>query len=60
MDQDRRWCAECQRYTLARRQQPQVLLHSLLIIVTCGLWLPVAMALIVRGWWRCQKCGSET
>lgn len=60
MDQKSNFCSQCQKPTLWARPGTNHVLHVLLSLVTCGLWLPVWMWASVRiGGWRCQSCGSD-
>ncbi len=54
-----RWCDNCGRTVLAERQGPRNLLHTLLTLVTCFLWLPVwVWVSTVSPTYRCQRCGE--
>lgn len=60
---DQHFCHTCQRPTLhtARLETPNHVLHLLISVFTCGLWLPVWLVLIVAtksAPWRCSQCGG--
>lgn len=59
----RRWCRECGRHTPSERQKQLtslwMLLHAALVLMTCGLWLPVAVWAMGHVW-VCAKCGTRT
>ena len=53
------FCPQCQRPALVRRPTPNHVLHLLITLLLCGLWLPVwALLSIQIGGWRCASCGS--
>jgi hypothetical protein len=53
------WCRHCDRRVVVRRPAPNHVLHLLMTLVTCGLWLVVWIGQSVRvGGWRCSQCGS--
>lgn len=55
-----RWCDECNRYRLAERQWPNVTLHLLMSLITCGLWfIAVTIPVQLMGIYRCQSCGNK-
>ncbi len=54
------YCAYCRKRKLATWQYPNISLHSSLLIVTCGLWLPVwVYVMLCGGRWVCRECGSD-
>jgi hypothetical protein len=58
--QKSRYCGYCDRMRLSERQEPNNLLHFVLTVLTCGLWLPVWFVLaVVTPAYRCQRCGSK-
>ena len=53
-------CPHCDRHVLARRQSTNQVLHLLLTLLTCGLWLLVWMSMDTAGKlqpWLCTQCG---
>ena len=60
-DQARRYCAHCRKQVIAMTVTPRHLLHFLLSLFTCGLWIPVWILLAVakRGACRCPLCGTR-
>jgi hypothetical protein len=60
VDQKSRFCSQCQKQTLWARPGTNHLLHLLMSILTCGLWLPIWIWASVRiGGWKCQSCGHD-
>jgi len=60
-DQTTKWCPICRRQTLWARRRPNHVLHLLLTLTTCGLWLIIWFLLSIRfGGWRCQTCGVQS
>lgn len=58
MDQTSKFCPVCQKPTLWARPTTNHVLHLLIFLFFCGLWLPVwIMASMRIGGWRCQTCG---
>lgn len=54
------WCARCQRQVVVFRPGANHILHLLLTLVTCALWLIVWLGSAIRfGGWRCSVCGSN-
>ena len=55
----RGFCTNCNKYVLVRGATPNHILHLLLTLVTCGLWLIVWVLLsIAPVVWRCSQCGA--
>lgn len=57
------YCRHCGKYTMHVRtvHQANHVLHALLTLFLCGLWLPVwivAALLAPSDYWRCSQCGS--
>lgn len=60
LQQTSKWCKRCARNVLATRPGTNHILHLLLSLVTCGLWLIIWILASVRiGGWRCQTCGKK-
>lgn len=60
-EQSQIWCATCQRYTLAQRPAPSHLVHGLVSLFLCGLWIPVWLIATLRAGhhhFRCSSCGA--
>lgn len=63
MAQQSSYCPECDRMVLATREDPNHVLHLLISVFLCGLWLPVWMLI---AWnqsqyaFQCPRCGSVT
>lgn len=54
------FCNYCNRRSLAQWQRPNIALHSLLIVATCGAWLPVwLLVMFCGGRWVCSNCGTK-
>lgn len=59
----RRFCPDCDRYTLAHLRSANILGHTTLVLFTCGLWLPFALA--VAAYYgiakpaECSHCGAR-
>lgn len=59
-DQTSKFCSVCNKQTLWARRGTNHILHLLITVLLCGLWLPVwLMASIRIGGWRCQTCGYK-
>ena len=58
-----KWCDECDRNVLAVEQQPNREVHLMLSLITCGLYLPVALVLLSIGElsprYLCPRCGDQ-
>lgn len=55
-----RWCGYCGERVLAERAGTSHVLHLLLSVLTCGLWLVVWLGTAIKfGGWRCSRCGSR-
>jgi hypothetical protein len=53
------FCTYCNRWVLVRRERANHVLHALLTLFFCGLWLiPWALASIRIGGWGCAYCGG--
>lgn len=54
------YCGYCRRKTLGVWQYPNVALHSLLLVLTCGLWFPVWFCICAFGGkYVCHHCGEK-
>lgn len=55
-----RYCPHCDRRVLALGTKANHVLHLLLSLVSCGLWLPVwlIVAAATSGNYRCARCGT--
>lgn len=60
MQQTSKWCKHCKAQVLATRPGTNHILHLLLSIVTCGLWIVIwVLSAIKIGGWRCTRCGLK-
>lgn len=57
-----RWCPSCEDYVLARSVGPNHLVHALVTLFLCGLWLPVwiVVCMVTDDRARCTRCGLAT
>ena len=54
------WCTPCQANTLHKRPAPNHVLHLLITLFLCGLWIPVWIVLAIGPVdWQCQQCGAR-
>jgi len=52
------YCKNCNKQVLVTRNTPNHILHLLLSLVTCGLWLLVWWSMSSeKKPWRCSQCG---
>ena len=59
MEQTQKYCGTCRRYVLAQRPKTNHVLHFLISVLTCGLWVFVWAGSSVKfGGWRCSFCGG--
>ncbi len=55
-----KFCATCNRQSLAVRKGTNHILHLLISCVTFGLWIPVWVLTSIKiGGWRCNVCGMK-
>lgn len=69
LQQKSKYCRRCKSKTLHVKSQPKKVgcgAHVLLTLVTCGLWVPIAVLLMGLGIWadlfapyHCQACGKR-
>ncbi len=55
-----RYCKRCRRYTVHRLDPfpfAAHVLHGLLCVGSCGLWLPFYLFFCISKEWRCERCG---
>jgi len=52
------FCTVCKEQRKFERRSQNHILHLLLTLCTCGLWLLVWMA-VRKGKWMCGQCGSQ-
>lgn len=50
-------CQHCRRRRLAYYRHPKYGFHGLLLLLTCGLWLPVWVYAMSRREYVCATCG---
>jgi hypothetical protein len=59
-EQERRHCQRCKCKVLAERPATNHILHLLLTVATCGLWLFVWIGSVIKfGGWKCPVCGDS-
>lgn len=52
-------CPTCQRPVMIQRSVPNHLVHALVTLFLCGLWLPIwILASLSVAPWRCSQCGE--
>lgn len=55
------WCDYCQRWVRAERPAFNNVLHLLLTLFCCGLWLPIwGLCAIIPRHYNCSRCGCMT
>lgn len=60
MSQQTGFCAACNGQKLLVRKDTNHILHLLLSLITCFLWVPIWILSSVQiGGWRCQTCGGK-
>ena len=62
IDQDSRWCEDCQRNTLHHRHRTSEMWGLALTILTAGLYFPIWILTSIAGataGYRCQVCGRK-
>lgn len=54
------YCHYCHRRVWFVQHSPDISAHLVLSLFTCGLWLPVAMLilLLTPTRWQCEECGT--
>ena len=58
-DQIQKFCGMCQRNVLATRPPTNHILHFLITVISCGLWVVVWLGLSIRaGGHKCSSCGN--
>lgn len=58
-----RYCPNCKLQRLVRQETPDITVHVLITLLSCGLWGFVWLALTLMASanpWRCSVCGSPT
>lgn len=61
IEQSQKQCAHCQQYTLHGRPGTNHLVHALMTLFLCGMWLPIWFLSCCKiGGWRCQACGYKS
>jgi AspT/YidE/YbjL antiporter-like protein len=54
------WCGTCRTHTLATREGVHHILHAVITLFLCGLWLPIwILAAMSVGPFRCTRCGAS-
>lgn len=53
------FCKFCNKQVMIRRKGTNHILHLILSIITCGLWIIVWILVSIKiGGWRCTQCGT--
>lgn len=53
------YCPTCQRQVLIQRDAPNQLVHALVSLFLCGLWIPVWLLVSMDSKpWLCSQCGT--
>lgn len=53
------FCKTCNKQALVRREKANHILHFLITVLSCGLWVVVWVLVSIKiGGWRCATCGS--
>lgn len=52
-----RYCSRCRRNVLAERRSPNHVLHAILTLLFCGLWLPIWILAALNQPYHCPRCG---
>lgn len=53
------YCKNCGKKVRIERPSTSHVLHLILSVLTCGLWIPIWILCSIRiGGWRCVSCGS--
>jgi len=60
MDQSNRRCGTCKAATLHGKPSTNHLVHALVSLFVCGLWIPVWIMAASTGDWKCQTCGTTS
>lgn len=56
---NRMYCVHCRDYVMVKQDSANHVLHAVLSLMTCGLWLIIwALSCVRFGGWRCTRCGS--
>jgi hypothetical protein len=59
VEESQQFCAQCQRFVLARRPGTNHIFHLLMCVFTCGLWVIIWFLSSAKvGGWRCSVCGG--
>lgn len=60
LDHTQKFCKACNKNVLAVRKGTNHVLHLIMSIVTCGVWIIIwILSAIKIGGWRCPSCGSR-
>lgn len=58
-EQCQKFCERCKTHQLHARPGTNHLLHLLISLFLCGLWIPIwILSSLKIGGWRCQNCGT--
>lgn len=63
MEHSQGYCRHCRRTVMAQRDGVNHILHLLLSLFLCGLWIPVWIFIIIfaaNAAWFCPVCGGPT
>lgn len=53
------WCPQCEGQVLGTRQGCNHLLHAIITLFLCGLWIPIWILAAIPEPYRCQTCGGK-
>lgn len=55
----RMYCGECESFVRADSPSSSHVLHLLLSLISCGIWIPIWMLASSASDFRCSQCGSR-
>ena len=59
-EKTQKYCKQCKSQVLAVRPTANHILHFLITILTCGLWVIMWILISIRiGGWKCPRCGNN-
>lgn len=53
-----RYCPRCEQYVAAIRNSPNHVLHGIMTLLVCGIWLPVWILCAIGQSYHCPECGK--
>lgn len=53
-----KYCSRCRKHVPAVRKSPNHVLHAIMTLLVCGLWIPIWILAALNQTYHCPNCGK--